>query len=352
MNKVLIVYASFGEGHKKAAYALSGSIESTCKDLLDFTHPIIKKIYSLSYMLVTQHLSALWRITFFIAKGSLFSFSINKVHKFIFFSLFRYLKETRPKIVVVTHFFPSSLISIVKEKFNIKLISVVTDLRVHPLWVDKCVDTYFVALSITKNDLIKLGIDANKIISGYVPLREGFIKNYSVERLRNKFKVGARPSIIFVSSLRGRFPFLKVSIEKFIKKFNIFVIYGKNNELKQYLEKNRSSNLRAFSFYEEIWELFFLSSVIITKPGGLTIFEGIYNRKPFIFTHYIPGQEKENMDLLIKHGIAKFVRNESELIEAIKCFGKKSDDIRDNYPIKIEDIRLPFIELIQKLSNA
>ncbi|MCK5493223.1 MAG: hypothetical protein KAJ14_08945, partial [Candidatus Omnitrophica bacterium] len=132
----------------------------------------------------------------------------------------------------------------------------------------------------------------------------------------------------------------------------IFVIYGKNNELKQYLEKNRSSNLRAFSFYEEIWELFFLSSVIITKPGGLTIFEGIYNRKPFIFTHYIPGQEKENMDLLIKHGIAKFVRNESELIEAIKCFGKKSDDIRDNYPIKIEDIRLPFIELIQKLSNA
>ncbi len=352
MNKILIVYASFGEGHKRAAYALADSVESSCKDLLDFTHPVIKKIYSLSYRLVTQYLSSLWRITFFVAKGNFFSFLINNVHKVIFFPLFKYLNETRPKIVVFTHFFPSSLISIVKDKLNIKMVSVVTDLRVHPLWVDKSVDHYFVALSITKNDLIKLGIDENKIISGYVPLREGFTKTYSIEKMRDKFSLGVKPSILFVSTLRGRVPFFKSSIEKFIKEFNVFVIYGKNKKLKRYLEKNSSAALRAFLFYEEIWELVFLSAVIITKPGGLTIFEGIYNRKPFIFTHYIPGQEKENMDLLIKHGIARFVRTESELIEAIKYFGKKSDDIRDNYPIKIEDIRLPFKELIQELSNA
>ena len=35
----------------------------------------------------------------------------------------------------------------------------------------------------------------------------------------------------------------------------------------------------------------------------MTVFEGIYKTTPFVFTHYIPGQEKQNMDLLVEKGV-------------------------------------------------
>ena len=87
------------------------------------------------------------------------------------------------------------------------------------------------------------------------------------------------------------------------------------------------------------WELFFLSSVIITKPGGLTVFEGIFMRKPFIFSHYIPGQEKGNMDVLIGNDVARFARNADELLDAVDYFKEKSTALMGDYPLRIGDIR-------------
>ena len=36
MAKTLLLYASFGEGHKQAALSLEDSLKGPCKDLLDF----------------------------------------------------------------------------------------------------------------------------------------------------------------------------------------------------------------------------------------------------------------------------------------------------------------------------
>jgi len=137
-----------------------------------------------------------------------------------------------------------------------------------------------------------------------------------------------------------------------LARFNIFVICGNNKRLTEYLKTLSLPNIRFFSFYEEIWDLIHLSSVLIAKPGGLTVFEGLYSKKPFIFTYYIPGQEKSNMELLIKHDLARFVRNKKELLEAINYFEQKYSSQAARYPIKLEDIRKPLDQLIQKFANA
>ena len=189
-------------------------------------------------------------------------------------------------------------------------------------------------------------------LPGFVPLREGFLKAIPLESLRKKFYLGPRPSLIFVSSSRGRFPYLKKSIQILLKDFNIFFIYGRNLKLKKHLEKLNSPHIRLFSFYDKIWELIYASSLIVSKPGGMTIFEGLYKKKPFVFTHYIPGQEKGNMKLLIKEGIAKFVRGRKQLVKAIYYFNQISNKLRDNYPLEVKDIRKPLSSLIEKWSNV
>lgn len=352
MAKVLIVYASFGEGHKRGAQALSYLPGVCFCDLLDFTHPLLKKIYSSGYLAITQYFPYLWKGLFFYTKKKFFSSWVDEINRKIFASFLRYLKDSRPEIIIVTHFFPSSLITDIKYELNFKVISVITDLRVHSLWVSDCIDHYFAALETTKNDLINLGVESDKITTGYVPLREGFLKDISPESVRKKFAWDLRPILIFVLSLKGRFSYLKKSIQILSKDFNIFLIYGKNKKLKRYAKGLKSPHIRIFPFYDQIWELFLMSSVIIAKPGGMTIFEGLYMRKPFIFTHYIPGQEEENMEILVKHDMAKLVQGQKELIEAVYYYTSKASWLRDNYPLEVKYIGEPLSDLIGKWSNV
>jgi len=349
MAKVLIAYASFGEGHKRGAYALEELADSSCCDLLDFSQPVIKKIYSLSYLFITQHFPYLWQVLFTLARHKFFFSLVDAIHRLAFSSFLDYLRKVKPKAIITTHFFPSSLAAIVKRELNFKLVSIVTDLRAHPSWVNPGIDHYYVASSAAKEDLLKLGVKNEKITAGFVPLRRGFLKSSSKENLYKKFSLGLRPSVVFVSSSRGNFPFFKKSIEALIKDFNVLVIYGKNTQLERYLRSLNSPRIRFFSFYEDIWDLISLSSVVIAKPGGLTVFESIYKRKPLIFTHYIRGQEKQNMDLLIKCGVAKFVQTEDELIRAVHYFGRRSDELRNSYPLVIKDIFGLLHDLVSEL---
>lgn len=347
MAETLIIYASFGEGHKRAALALRSIPNSSCRDLLDFAHPLLRKIYCSGYNVVTQNFPYFWRFLFSLGKNRFFSFLLDRVNRLIFSSFFKFLEENNPRIVVATHFFPPNVIAKVKEKMGIKLISVITDLRVHPSWANSCIDHYFVSVDEAKRDLIKLGVREDKITARTAALREDFFKDYSKDKLRDKFRLSLKPCITFVSSSRGRFPFLKKTVKPLLNKFNVFVIYGRNKKLKRYLEGLSSPDIRIFPFYEEIWELISLSDIIITKPGGLTVFEGVCKKKAFIFTHYIPGQEKQNMELLIKYGVAKFVKSERELMEAVQYFEKNREQIEDNYPLEFKDIRQPLDNLIK-----
>lgn len=339
MGKTLLIYASFGEGHKQAAAALQEFLDAPCHDLLSFCPRGIRNIYSAGYSAVTNKFPLLWKVLFEFTKFKKGHFVINWIHRIIFSSLYRYLEETKPKTVITTHFFPLPLIAEWKEKLDLKIIAIVTDLRVHPLWIHNSTDYYFAAAQETKNDLIRMGIKEDKIIVGFLPLREGFLETRGGKDLRNKFYFDQKPCLLFICSVRGFFPFLKELIFYLKDSFNIFIIYGRNKKLKKYLESLNYNSLRIFPFYKNIWELFQISSVIITKPGGLTVFEGLYKKKPFIFTHYIPGQERENMDLLIKYKIAGYAKNKREFIDALTYFQEKEREWENNYPIQIKDIR-------------
>ncbi|UCG35526.1 MAG: hypothetical protein JSW17_01625 [Candidatus Omnitrophota bacterium] len=348
MDDVLLVYASFGEGHKQAALSLQKFLNSPCHDLLDFCPSFVKKLYSLTYIYVSEYFPFLWHISFLLTKNKFINLVLAKVHHLLFRSFYEYLKDLAPKTVITTHFFPPALIGSIKKELAVKVISIVTDLRVHPLWVHPCIDSYCVALDETKKDLMRLGVEEQRIIAGVVPVREGFFKALSRQALRQKFGLNGKPCLLFVSSVRGRFPLLKEVLPILLKQFNVFIIYGINSRLKRYLGRLGNGSLRYFSFYTDFWELIHLSSILISKPGGLTTFEGICKRKPFIFTHYVPGQEKANMDVVLNYGIARFVKTKGEFLEAVGFFHAREEELQNNYPIKVDDIRPLLKELITR----
>tara|TARA_B100000315_G_scaffold260160_1_gene319618 strand:+ start:2817 stop:3884 length:1068 start_codon:yes stop_codon:yes gene_type:complete len=346
MSKILITHASFGQGHKKAAEAAASVFNAPTCDILDFTHPLLKKLYVSGYLFITDKTPFIWQAIFNLSKINFIASGVHGLQLFFLAPFLKHLRSQKPQIVISTHFSCPRFMRKLKKELGFKIINIVTDIRVHPLWVYESVDYYFASFEATRKDLIAQGVDPKKIICGYAALREGFLKELNSSELRRKFSLKDRPTILFVSSSRGNFPYLKESINQLLKDYNLIIIYGKNTKLKSYLDSLASPYIRTFSFYEQMWELVSISSVIITKPGGLTVFEGIYKRIAFVFTHYIPGQETENMNIVIKHGLGRFVRGSQELVKAVNYFANKKSFLEKEYPLEIKDIREPLKDLV------
>lgn len=347
MPNILVIHASFGQGHKQAALAISSHLKAPCHDLLDFTPSFMKKIQASAYLYVTKNFPFIWKLFFNISQRKLIVDILKFLNLVTYFPFVNYLKKNKPDIIITTHFFPPQLISLVKKRMRIMLISVVTDIKPHRLWAENSVDKFFVATNQTKKWLVDLGINKEKIIPGYVSIRSGFLKKENQSNLYQKFNLDQnKQSLLFVSSASGNFQFLENTLKNLCNKFNLLIIYGKNNKLKKRLDQLQKENIKYFSFYQKMWELIAISAVIITKPGGLTVFEGGYKKKLFVFTHFIPGQEEDNMNFLKDKGVAKIAHNAKNLIESIAYLAEKEKNLKKNYPLEFKDIRKPLDETI------
>lgn len=87
---------------------------------------------------------------------------------------------------------------------------------------------------------------------------------------------------------------------------DFFVLCGKNEQLYGKLKNSGRANivpLRYIKCKDEMNKLYDQIDGIITKPGGVTISESLYKRKPIFIYHALPGQEVINLHQLKKLGL-------------------------------------------------
>ena len=326
MNKnCIVVYATCGEGHKKAAEALADRFCLPCLDFLDFTSPFVKRIYSAGYRFLVERFPFAWNIAFESSKTTAARAFLGILNSLLFVSFTKFLRDNKPGYIIATHFFPIQLVKRVKKKLGLKLLVVITDLGMHPLWADVCVDYYFVAMDITKRELISLGIDKDRIAITGLPLRAGFLDNVDGAEVRKSMSLDSKPAILILSSTQGNIYFLREMIDELSGDFNLIFICGNNKKTKSFLAAAGKSSVRFFEYYENIWELMEIASLVITKPGGLTVFESLHKRKYMIFTHFIPGQEEKNMEALKKLGAGFYTATFAELKEKVYTLIRRGD---------------------------
>lgn len=80
--------------------------------------------------------------------------------------------------------------------------------------------------------------------------------------------------------------------------FQIVAIAGKTKNEACFEEvlsdMNVENRVRVLPFTDKVPELMSISSVVITKPGGLTTTESLVSNLPIIVINPLPGQEEEN----------------------------------------------------------
>ena len=270
-----------GAGHQKAAEALyqflkdnHPELELQIIDLLDYTPASFRLLYSKGYIFLISKLPWIWyllyRIAFLCANNKIFA-CLDYLTALPFVDL---LVRERPDVVISTHFLTSSILTVFKKKNpaqGIKLISIITDYNLHPLWLGEGVDLYIAACDFAREELLRRNVPADKIRVCGIPAKDKFYRQE--ERKQIAAKYGLKDSVFTVLIITGAIGL--GPIEEIVKalagEVQILAVCGKNKRLYQRLTGLNLPLVRPFPLIDYVDELMSISDAVITKSPGFTI---------------------------------------------------------------------------------
>lgn len=363
MKKVILLTASTGAGHNRAArslekYYIKNGYKTKIIDIFKETSEIMDLIIADGYKLLVNNLPKLYGAIYDIFDSSFLNQKVFKNNLvFIKRKLLKEINSLDPDVIVSTHPFAVGIISALKEKrkINSKFISVVTDFKAHYAYITSYVDAYITGSDYTKKSLVSRGIDEKKIYSYGIPIKSEFYDKKSLsKKTKDKFY------ILLMGGSLGSKGILKVLNKMDINNNNIKVITvcGKNNKLQKKLIKKfdyliKDDSLEVLGYTDKIPNLMEICDLIITKPGGLTTTEALFKKIPMIIPFAYPGQEVENTDFLVKKGVAIKINELDEINEHLdeiinnqeyyEKMRNKIDSITSDYSVE------KIIELTEKL---
>jgi processive 1,2-diacylglycerol beta-glucosyltransferase len=323
-KKVLILSASAGAGHLRAADALKKAfVKKGCAgevrhvDTLEYTNKVFRNLYSRAYLdMVSRapevlgwlydHLDEPW-------KNERRRLALDRLNTRPFVKL---LKEYQPDLIVCTHFLPAEIISWLKarERLTVRQAIVVTDLDLHAMWLCRHYEHYFVALEETREHLKELGFSQEKITVSGIPIDPVFSEPKAKLEIREKLGLIREGTIIMLSA--GGFGV--GSVEHLIRPLmglknpsQIVAICGRNDDLRQRLSTlaggapaTSNTKIRVVGYTTEMDEYMAASDLLLGKPGGLTTAEALARGLILVIVNPIPGQEERNSDHFLEEGVA------------------------------------------------
>ena len=305
---VLILSASIGSGHTKAAQALQKIFGDNAR-VVDFMAREISVLNWLTkkfYLAALKFIPDLYDRIYKFADGKKIGVSARFLSSALMYLPFaRLLKKFRPDVVICTHPFPEAAASLWKflhaksaEKFL--LAAVLTDYSLHEIWIFGEVDAYFVATADMARKLAAHCRTGQKIFATGIPIDEKFSATKKIADPRRK-------TILIMGGGLGLGSIEETlsELEKISVPLKILVVAGQNEKLLARLNRLKISHeLEIFGYVSEIHRLMAAADILITKPGALTISEAFAAGVPLVLHAPIPGPETLNAAFAVSHGAA------------------------------------------------
>ncbi len=308
------MYIGIGSGHKSAAFEIkrrlnmtNKNIEIKCEDLIDKKYPIMLNIVKRLYLFILNNSSFVWEFLYDSNQSEIFNKWMIKILSSLLKKRIREdIENFNPDVIVITHAFYGPLVSTLKKN-KVKLIGVVTDFHAHNYWVEKSIDKYFVANEEAKENLVKNGINQNKIIISGIPIRDRILRN----NIKNDFRIlicGGGEGI-------GKMTEIIKILKNEEKNIRIYAIAGKNKKLEKKLRKllKEKNNSEVFGYTDRLGEIMANSSLYIGSAGGLIISELLSQNVPMLFYKPLRGQERMNAKYIERKGAGKIIYSKKDL---------------------------------------
>lgn len=332
-KRYLIVTASVGSGHEKAAAAVAEGIRRQCPsaeiNMVDFMsintswiNAFMKGCYLNMLHFVPNLYEFMYQFTAGKKKGGFVKWAMSSV---IVHSMKVLLGKYKPDIIVCTHPFPADAVSHLSERRRREFVScaIITDYSVHQMWVCPNLDQYFVAIDSMKEQLVEAGIREDIIHVTGIPVGSVFGTALAKEECRRE--LGLKNDLPVVMMMGGGLGLGGMDVamnqlERIREKIQLLVIAGKNSELKRNVEALGAEShheVLVYGYTDRVAALMAASDILITKPGALTLTEAMSLGLPMVLHEPIPGPETDNARFMDQGGMAVWLHSGDSLSKIV-----------------------------------
>lgn len=334
--KVLLLTASFGDGHNQAAYAVAEGLKARdvrvrVVDYTEWLHPALRSFAKFSLIQGVQKAPILYGM-FYRSMSKLHPTSQlqRQLNHLGMAQMKRYLRAFQPAVVASTFPTPNGVLSELRAKgfTTVPFVGILTDYTAHGQWIQDHTDLYCVPTERVLKELEGYKVPSDKIAVTGIPIRSQFAPPRVAELLQNRLDDRAnegfaadRPLVLLMGGGAG----VLSDVSEWITlletvDLQFVVICGRNERLYKKLKYLESNRIRVLGYTNEVNRWMAMADIIITKPGGITVTEALAMQLPMLLFRPIPGQEEKNASFAIKAGAARLAQSVGEAGELLKGF--------------------------------
>ena len=325
MSRILILSASIGSGHVRAADALAVAIRRLrphafvrTADVLDFaTRPLRFGFADVYLGLINRAPHILGTIYGWFdrpvrpAYGPMYHLKVALERMNL--RPLEDLLTTEPwDLVINTFFLSAEIVAALRRQGRLTCpqVQVITDFESHRNWVNHPVDLYCTATDESALYLECFGVPRAAAVNTGIPIDPVFVVEKKPAVCRERHGLGTdRPVVLVLSGGYGVGPVEAIyrSVLDIGVPLQVVVVTGRNEAARRRLAVvpvPAHHAARVLGYTEQIDELFAAADLAVTKPGGLTTAEALARGVGMVIVNPVPGQEERNSDYLLENGAA------------------------------------------------
>ena len=328
---VLILSSAIGSGHMRASAALSRGIELVDSSRSCLTVDFPREVSpAVEHVLRTAYLEALklWPSAY----GKLYR-SSGGAHAQTYqhylggpgvLTLERLATTTGAGALVAPHFYGAGVLEAYKHRHPEAFCAVVvTDYVPHRLGVPPNLDLYVVADEAAAEAVARLGIPEERVHPTGIPIDPAFEEPVDLAAVRRELlgvsEEDDLPVVLVMGGGlgSGALGSAVASLIETSPAMHLVVLCGANEESRVRLTRlaeKRCHPATFMSFTDRVRDLMAASSVLVSKPGGLSCTEALVAGLPQVLYHPIPGNEEENAAAMVRYGAGVLTQNDREVL--------------------------------------
>lgn len=280
---ILILTASIGAGHTRAAEAIHAAIaaragENVRISVVDFMardvsviHYLMKRVYLMMLRFVPNLYDVFFRFAGSAAGGGVVRSAFAWV---MVRTMGRLIRSYRPDLVVATHPFPEGAAALWRARYggDFLLAALLTDYALHRIWLSRGVDTYFVATEAMAAQMAELGIDRSLVHVTGIPIARA---ERHVNRAAAKERAGVPfelPALLLMGGGLGLGDIERTlcALETSQERLAVLVVAGHNAALAADARRAARTSrhlIRVWDYTDEVPLLMRAADLLITNRG-------------------------------------------------------------------------------------
>jgi processive 1,2-diacylglycerol beta-glucosyltransferase len=331
--RILVLSASVGAGHLRAAQAVELALRQTVPeasvknvDVLELTNVAFRRLYGKAYLeLVNRAPHVLGYFYDLLDKPRSSRRRSDRlrlaVEKLNLRAFIRFLEAEPCDLIINTHFLPAEIIAALrtKERLKVPQVTATTDFETHRLWVNEPCEHYFTATEEGAEYLCSWGVPRGQTTATGIPIHPVFSEPKDrADCLAKHGLKGDRPIVVQLAGGFGVGPIEKLyrSLLEVEIPLEVVVIAGRNEKVRAQLDAvdpPARHHTKVMGYTSDIDELMAVADLVLSKPGGLTTSETLARGAAMVIVNPIPGQESRNSDYLLENGAAIKINNRATL---------------------------------------